>query len=139
MKFNGKAIPKSYILFLKFQLQVGYVLGFIVIASIVLVGLLVYYVGVMNVADELDNCLSTTAATSTTSQPVKEKVFNSTVNAKINMTITIQNVGYISLIYLIDYHLKIVLDQRCAFANSFEPHSLSNKSGAIHYTKQLHH
>ena len=53
-------------------------LGFIVIASIVLVGLLVYYVGVMNVSDELDNCLSTTAATSTTSKPVKEKVLNST-------------------------------------------------------------
>ena len=54
--------------------QVGYVLGFIVIASIILVGLLVYYVGVMNVSNELDNCLSTTAATSTTSKPVKEKV-----------------------------------------------------------------
>ena len=53
-------------------------MGFIVIASIVLVGLLVYYVGVMNVSDELDNCLSTTAATSTTSKPVKEKVLNST-------------------------------------------------------------
>ena len=54
--------------------QVGYVLGFIVIASIILVGLLVYYVGVMNVSNELDSCLSTTAATSTTSKPVKEKV-----------------------------------------------------------------
>ena len=57
-----------------YQFQVGYVLGFIVIASIILVGLLVYYVGVMNVSNELDNCLSTTAATSTTSKPVKEKV-----------------------------------------------------------------
>ena len=54
--------------------QVGYVLGLIVIASIILVGLLVYYVGVMNVSNELDNCLSTTAATSTTSKPLKEKV-----------------------------------------------------------------
>ena len=57
-----------------YRFQVGYVLGFIVIASIILVGLLVYYVGVMNVSNELDNCLSTTAATSTTSKPVKEKV-----------------------------------------------------------------
>ena len=57
-----------------YDFQVGYVLGFIVIASIILVGLLVYYVGVMNVSNELDNCLSTTAATSTTSKPVKEKV-----------------------------------------------------------------
>ena len=57
-----------------YDFQVGYVLGFIVIAAIILVGLLVYYVGVMNVSNELDNCLSITAATSTTSKPAKEKV-----------------------------------------------------------------
>ena len=68
MSIYGELFTKMY------NFQVGYVLGFIVIASIILVGLLVYYVGVMNVSNELDNCLSTTAATSTTSKPAKEKV-----------------------------------------------------------------
>ena len=34
----------------------------------------------MNVSNELDNCLSTTAATSTTSKPIKEKVYYSDYN-----------------------------------------------------------
>ena len=46
----------------------------IVIASIVIVGLLVYYVGVMNATGDGETCLATTVADSTTSKPIKEKV-----------------------------------------------------------------
>lgn len=57
--------------------QIGYALGLIILASIVIVGLLVYYVGVMSVTSSLDassSCLSTTSADPTTSKPATEKV-----------------------------------------------------------------
>ena len=46
----------------------------IVVASIVIVGLLVYYVGVMNASGDGETCVATTVADSTTSKPIKEKV-----------------------------------------------------------------
>ena len=52
----------------------GYALTFIIVASIVIVGLLVYYVGVMSVTHDGDTCLATTVSDSTTSKPKKEKV-----------------------------------------------------------------
>ena len=61
----------------KIFFQIGYALGLIILASIVIVGLLVYYVGVMSVTSSLDassSCLSTTAADPTTSKPATEKV-----------------------------------------------------------------
>ena len=85
-----------------------------------MVGLLVYYVGVMNVSDELDNCLSTTAATSTTSKPVKEKVLNSTYALNQEFIQIIKGVIIKSIWNIIISNF--ISGQRCAFANSFEPH-----------------
>jgi len=54
--------------------KIGYALTLIVVAAIVIVGLLVYYVGVMAVVSDDANCLATTVMDETTSKPTKEKV-----------------------------------------------------------------